>query len=193
MRNGAVRVLARIDWPTGPGIRRSYPRQRCRPRDNRPANGTDTGAVTSDPVPPSLARKRFAAFVSRALDAARRRGMTNKDIVAATGVGESTFHRWKRGEGRELPEIDRVRAYCAGLGESTAEAMRALGMAPGRQPTEPEPPLPPEVRTILRKLADPNVSNRDKLVINEMLKLLADQDRRRKPDDEADPGEEEAV
>ncbi len=119
--------------------------------------------------------------------------MTNKDIVAATGVGESTFHRWKRGAGRELPELDRVRAFCEGLGESTTEALRALGMEPGRQSTEPEPPLPPEVRVILRKLADPNVPNRDKLVISEMLKMLADQAERRRKRDDDDDGEEEAV
>ncbi len=143
--------------------------------------------MTSASIPPSVARKRFAAFVSRALDSARRRGMTDSEIHEATGVSPSTFHRWKRGQGRELPELDRVRVFCEGLGESTTEAMQALGVTPGRQPTEPEPPLPPEVRVILRKLADPNVPSNDKLVIREMLKLLADQAERRvrrKPDDD---------
>ncbi|WP_415857525.1 helix-turn-helix domain-containing protein [Salinispora arenicola] len=100
--------------------------------------------------------------------------MTDKDIAKATGIGPSTFHRWRRGEGRELPEIEKVRAFCAGLGISPAGALAALGLDPSRDNPEPEPPLPPEVRRILRTLADPNVPDADKLVLQEMLKMLAD-------------------
>lgn len=129
-------------------------------------------------MPPSVARARFAKFVTRALDSARDRGMTDKDIQEATGIGPSTFHRWKRGVGRELPELDKVRAFCEGLGLNVAGAMAALGITPQRDETEPEPPLPPEVRTILRKLADPNVPQAEKLVIREMLLMLAERAER---------------
>lgn len=114
--------------------------------------------------------------------------MTDKDIAEATGIGPSTFHRWRRGAGKELPELEKVLAFCAGLGVPEAGALAALGLTPQRDNPEPEPPLPPEVRTILRRLADPNVPQSDKLVIREMLKMLAEQaDRRR------GRGEEEAV
>lgn len=99
--------------------------------------------------------------------------MTDRQIAEKTGVGTSTFHRWQRGQGRELPELDRVRAFCIGIGASVTEAMIALGASDTRAPsTEPEPPLPKEVRTILRALADPNVSETNKLIIREMLLML---------------------
>ena len=99
MRNSAESVMARIVWPTGPGTRRCRPRQHSRPRDSRPTNRTDTDLVpAASPAPdPQLARARFARFVSGALRSARDRGMTDKDIAAATGIGASTFHRWRRG------------------------------------------------------------------------------------------------
>jgi len=126
-----------------------------------------------------VARARFARFVERALESARERGMTDREIARVSGVGTSTFHRWRRGEGREMPELEKVRAFCEGTGASLAEAMRALGMAPGRDTPEPEPPMPPEVRLIMRKLADPNIPAADKVVIREMLLLLAERAERR--------------
>lgn len=136
--------------------------------------------VDQKPVSPDVARARFARFVQRALQAARDSGLTDREIAKKTGVGTSTFHRWRKGEGRELPEMNRVIAFCVGIGASVDEAMAALGAGDSRaSSTAPEPPLPPEVRIILRQLADPNVPDRDKLVIREMLKLLAEQADRR--------------
>ncbi|WP_030488167.1 hypothetical protein [Micromonospora chokoriensis] len=101
--------------------------------------------------------------------------MTDKDIARVTGIGASTFHRWRRGEGRELPELEKVQAFCDGLGVSVVGAITALGLNPSvRDDPEPEPPLPPEIRKILRTLADPNVADSDKLVLREMLKMLAE-------------------
>jgi hypothetical protein len=124
---------------------------------------------------------RFARWVDRVVTAARNRGMTDDDIHGATGVGPSTFHRWRRGDFTRAPELTRLRAFCAGLGEDPNEAMTALGIRPGTDNPEPEPPLPPEVRTILRALADPNVPNERKLVIREMLMMLANQARSARP------------
>lgn len=101
--------------------------------------------------------------------------MTHQQVAKATGVGASTFHRWQRGDFKEAPELDRVRAFCAGLGVSPVEALAALGVNEARDNPEPDPPMPPEVIAILRRLADPNVSARDKLVIREMLRMLAGQ------------------
>jgi transcriptional regulator with XRE-family HTH domain len=157
--------------------------QQSHPSDNRPTNGTQTDDVAASPAPssptPAVARARFARFVKAALDAARDRGMTDKDIQQATGIGPSTFHRWRRGEGRELPELEKVRAFCDGLGVSVTGAMTALGLNPAaRDNPEPEPPLPPEVRKILRALADPNVAEADKLVLREFLKMAAERAER---------------
>ena len=156
--------------------RLSQRRNRSRPRDNRPADATYRDPVATSS--PDVIRKRFAAFVARTLAAARDRGMTDSTIRDATGIPPSTFHRWQKGQFTTAPSIDKVRQFCEGLGASVTEAMAALGMTPQRAQPQPEPPLPPEVRTILRKLADPNVPQADKLVMREMLLMLAERAER---------------
>jgi len=123
---------------------------------------------------PDVNTARFAKWVARVLDSAHRRNMTDQDIRKATGVGTSTFHRWKS-PNAPLPKVDKVRAFALGLGESVDDATAALGIRTGRDNPEPEPPLPPEVRIILRKLSDPHTSAQDRLVIREMLRMLARQ------------------
>jgi transcriptional regulator with XRE-family HTH domain len=124
---------------------------------------------------PAVNKVRFGRFVARVLADARDRGLTQHQIAKVTGVGVSTFHRWQNGDYREAPELERVRAFCAGLGVSSAEAMSALGMDEARDTPEPEPPLDPDVRIILRALADPNVSDEQKRVIRGLLRMLAQQ------------------
>lgn len=138
---------------------------------------------------PDLIRTRWAHFVRRTLEAARARGMTDRDIEKATGIMSSTFHRWRRGEVRTAPYITKVRAFCEGLGASMDEAMRVLGLTGQRLNPAPEPPMDPDVRRLLRKLADPNTSETDKLFIQESLRMLADRvdrtDRSRRRDEQA--------
>lgn len=161
------------------GPRQSQHRRwhRSRPQDNRPKNGTYVDGVAASPDN-RLDRVRFARWVDRVLSSARDRGMTDDDIAAATGVGASTFHRWRRADFARAPELSRIRAFCRGLGADPSEAMTALGLKPGPDSTEPEPPLPPEIRSILRYLADPLVPDEDKLIVREMLAMLANQARR---------------
>lgn len=132
-------------------------------------------ATYGDRVSPSpeVNRQRFARFVARVLNDARDRGMTDRDIETATGVGASTFHRWQRGQFSTNPDIGRVTAFCEGLGIPTRSALLALGAEDARDDPAPEPAIDPDVRKILRALADPNVSDTDKLVIRETLKMLA--------------------
>lgn len=130
-----------------------------------------------------LIRVRFAAFVDRALAAARSRGMTDRDIHKATGVMPSTYHRWRRGELRTAPDIGKVRAFCAGLGIPAAEALTALGMTGERTAPEPEAPMDPDVRLIMRQLLDPNTPAAEKIFIRESLRMLADRAARQRRDD----------
>lgn len=178
MQRYAVRAADRLKERT----RRAQRWEHSRPRDNRPQNRPHHESVSASPAPShDVSRARFAAFVARSLDAARRRGMTDKDIHRATGVPPSTFHRWQKGSFATAPDLDKVRAFCAGLGISPAGALAALGLAPQRDEPAPEPPLPPEVRTILRKLADPNVSEFDKQFMRETLHMLAERVERTRP------------
>jgi transcriptional regulator with XRE-family HTH domain len=135
------------------------------------------------PKSDGLIRVRFAHFVERALASARARGMTDKDIEAATGVRSSTFHRWRRGDVQTVPGLDKVRAFCEGIGADLSDAMTALGLTGQRDNPEPEPVLDPDMRLILRQLADPNVPEAEKVFIRESLRMLAeraDRARRRK-------------
>jgi hypothetical protein len=148
-------------------------RDRLRPRDNRPTNGTYCDGVAT-PVDPSVARARFAQFVARALDNARAGGMTDREIQRQSGVATSTFHRWRHAQGRGLPELPKVRAFCAATGASVEEAMRVLGMTDEAPIATPKPPLPREVRVILRKLADPTTPETEREFIRMTLQMLAE-------------------
>lgn len=152
---------------------RCHPRQRSQPWDNRPTNGTYRDNVASSDGAGELARVRFARLVSRVLADARDRGMTDHTIAEATGVGVSTFHRWQRGDFTRAPGLDRVRAFCAGLGVPVEPALLALGVTGGRDDAEPEPAIEPDVRRILRMLADPAVPDERKVAIRGMLRLIA--------------------
>lgn len=99
--------------------------------------------------------------------------MTDSDIAKATGVGSSTFHRWQDGDFITMPKLEKVTAFCEGLGVPVKAAMLALGVEEGRDDPEPEPAIPPDMRQILRALANPGVSDRDKEVIREMLRMAA--------------------
>lgn len=163
------RMAARGITGLGPGRRRSRRQHKWRGEHHRPPT-----RPYGQPVADELVRARWSRFVTRALKSARSRGFTNREIHAATGINPTTFHRWARGDIRSTPDIAKVRAFCTGLGLNLDEALTALGMTGQRDTPEPEPPMPPEVRTLLRRLADPNVSATDKVFIQESLRMLAD-------------------
>jgi transcriptional regulator with XRE-family HTH domain len=152
---------------------RLHIRDCSRPRDNRPANGTYCDRVAAARLDPAVARARFAVFVDRALKDARTRGLTDREISRRSKVATSTFHRWRQNTGRGLPELDRVRAFCDAVGASVEDAMQALGMTDADPEPTPGPPIPDDVRKILRVLADPNASEETKVFLRMSLNLLA--------------------
>lgn len=121
-----------------------------------------------------VARVRFARFVQRAIDRARKQGLTDAEISERTGVGPSTFHRWRRGEwGKEGPQLDRVAAFVEGLDLDVSDALSALGLPGSRQDTPPDR-LDPDLQIIARRLGDPAVSEAEKATIRATLRYLAD-------------------
>lgn len=151
---------------------RLHIRDRSRPRDNRPANGTYRDGVAAA-VDPAVARSRFARFVERALEDARARGMTDREIARASRVATSTFHRWRMGETKGLPKLPQVRAFCDATGASIEEAMRVLGMTDTEPVPTPEQPMPRDVRILLRRLADPNTPADEATFYRMTLQMLA--------------------
>lgn len=122
-------------------------------------------------ITPAVARARFARFVERALRDARSRGLTDLQIRQLTGVTPATFHKWKTLEGG-LPKIEKVQAFCRGLGIPPAAAYAALGIDETREPT-PEPPLDPDLKRLGRILADPSVPEAEKQAIRHTIRMLA--------------------
>lgn len=131
--------------------------------------------MPTEPQPSrDLRRARFGAFVARAIRAAQQRGMTVADIEGATGIGNTTFYRWKNGDWNRDPRVSEVRAFCSGLGLSIGEAYRALGWAETSQARDTEPILDdPDVRAVMRALNDPHVHPAVKLMIRRQLRALA--------------------
>lgn len=147
----------------------------------RPDNGTYLALMPHAEPRPSrdLRRRRFGAFVQRALDAAKERGMTIPQIEAATSIGKSTFYRWAGGEWSKDPRASEVRSFCMGLGVSLSEARRMLGWDEVATAREAEPIADdPDVRAVMRALNDPNVHPAVKLMIRRQLRALAQEVQR---------------
>jgi transcriptional regulator with XRE-family HTH domain len=114
----------------------------------------------------------FGAFVKRALSEARERGLSIEMVEERTGVGRATIYRWTRAESPN-PQREKVLAFCEGLGIPAKTASQILGWDGSRQPTAPEPIVDPDIRAIMRKLNDPNVSAAEKTTIRATLRHLA--------------------
>ncbi|MEH0935273.1 XRE family transcriptional regulator [Micromonospora psammae] len=118
----------------------------------------------------------FAAFVRRALDDARAmRAWTGTEVSRRTGVSRQTINRWVRGDWASDPEVERVVAFCEGLGLNPAHAFAALGWDRAAAPRSPvpTPPMDPDVEALLRRLVDPAVSDAEKFHIRETIRYLA--------------------
>ena len=158
--------------------RLARPKHQCRPwhhchdKKLRPVSGTyrEQVAISRD-----VARVNFARFVERALRGARERDLSDMKIKELTGVGPSTFHRWRRGEwGKDWPEVQKVIDFCEGLGIPVEGALDALGIGGQRQQTETATQLDPDVRIIMRRLGDAATSEAERILIRATLRHLAD-------------------
>lgn len=130
----------------------------------------------------SLEKRRaaFGRFVRRALDDAESRGLTIAEIERRTGIGSTTFYRWRDGDWARDPVAGKVDAFCAGLEIPTSAAYTALGWGNADNPNpQPEPLVEPDLRLIQRRLLDPNVSDEEKADIRSALKFLTRPGRRR--------------
>ncbi|WP_346536995.1 XRE family transcriptional regulator [Micromonospora sp. DPT] len=116
-------------------------------------------------------RAAFGRFVRKALEDAEDRKLSIKEIERRTGVGSTTFYRWRDGDWTADPRASKVDAFCDGLDIPKSAAYRALGWGTDGKPGV-EPAFEPELRAIQRQLMDPNVSATRKESIRNMLRLI---------------------
>ncbi|MGK5737234.1 helix-turn-helix domain-containing protein [Micromonospora sp. URMC 103] len=118
-------------------------------------------------------RAAFGRFVAKALEDAKDRRMSIKEIERRTGVGSTTFYRWRDGDWSKDPRPSQVDAFCEGLDIPKRAAYRALGWgADGKPSAEPVETFHPELRAVQRELMDPNVSQSKKEFILATLRHL---------------------
>lgn len=109
----------------------------------------------------------------RALEDAKDREISIKEIERRTGVGSTTFYRWRDGDWSKDPRPSQVDAFCEGLDIPTKAAYRALGWgSDGKPSAEPDSAFEPELRAIQRKLMDPATSDSTRESIRNMLRLI---------------------
>jgi transcriptional regulator with XRE-family HTH domain len=149
-----------MDIPTLGGMT-SEPRSRT--RDTLPAG-------------PHGARKlAFAGFVRRALETARTsRAWNGSEVARRTGVSRQTINRWVRADWHSDPEPERVVAFCEGLGLNPASAFTLLEWArPAARLPEPAPAVDPDIAALMRRLADPTLTEQELFHIRETVRYLA--------------------
>lgn len=143
-----------------------------------------------------LARVNFGKWVIRVLASARRRGLSDAQIKDATGVGPSTFHRWRRGDwgsGKGWPQLDAVIAFAEGLGEAPEDAFDALGVSGRRVSSDPDAPIDPDIWRLNQRLNSTRVPAPEKSVIREMLAFLIQRPLPELDEDQADDNTPQAI
>ena len=128
------------------------------------------------PMAPDDRGKAFAELI---VEARRRKGWRQDDLVEASGVSRRLITRWEGGDASR-PDPDKVRAVCLALGVDPRRAAIALGyLSPedvGPAVNQPQP-LSPEEEEILAILRDPQVPSAEKAPLLDYLRFLRDQRR----------------
>lgn len=117
-------------------------------------------APMGDASPPA---EDWAGYLRRMTS---RPGWSIARLAREAGVNRSTIFGWIKGDGVNVAS---VKAIAKALGDSEAHALAAAGGA-----TTGGDQLDADVRIILRRLADPTVTEAEKTLIRATLRHLAD-------------------
>jgi transcriptional regulator with XRE-family HTH domain len=134
-----------------------------------------SGSASVDNVS-DVRRIQFARFVRRAVDRAKEtQRWTIERIAKEAKIGPATIYRWMDGEWKKSPEANAVLRFCAALGIPQEIPFGILWPEDDKVRQADTEPLSasPAIEVIMRKLADPNVSDVEKYHINETLESLA--------------------
>lgn len=144
--------------------------------------GDLTGATYCDPVTSADVRRRlWALYVRRAVEQAKIvRGWSVAQIAEASkadgaeGVSSATIYRWMDPKWENLPRPEQVESFCDALDLATGPAFAKVWPGKTGLATETEPlPSNPDAEAIQRKLNDPRVSDAEKHLLRENLRMLA--------------------
>lgn len=110
---------------------------------------------------------------------ANRPGWSVARLARESGIHRATIFRWIAGDGGAT--VANVRAIAEAVGDDPANALRAAGNTGAARPPAEE--LDPDLKLILRRLADPDVSEAEKVSIRATLRYLAEVAERTDQDD----------
>jgi transcriptional regulator with XRE-family HTH domain len=125
------------------------------------------------------ANDRGRDFANLIRDARNALGLTQEDVIIASGVSKSTIIRWEGGRA-ERPDPDQVRALCRVLRIDPKRAAVALGyLHPDDlgDPVVPGRKLDPSILEVIEILEDPRVPSDEKLGWVRYLRYIKSQAR----------------
>jgi transcriptional regulator with XRE-family HTH domain len=121
---------------------------------------------------PAPDRGAWAAYVTATRE---RVGMTKSELARRLGVDRGTVIRWESGKSRP-EDATVVTAFANLFGLDVDEVLTAAGLRLSSIPTERptiHAPLDPDLKIIMRRLTNPDVSDAEKASIRATLRYLA--------------------
>lgn len=107
----------------------------------------------------------------------QRVGMSKSELARRLGIDRGTVHRWESGQNRPEDAVV-VTAFAELFGLNADDALTAAGLrletTPQAAGTIRDAPLDPDLRVIMRRLADPGVGEPEKMIIRATLTRLAE-------------------
>jgi transcriptional regulator with XRE-family HTH domain len=164
---------------TEPGVRTGYAARRLKMRWRRRAGPQPSCPAPMPHIPPYLVRVRnvpsardtWATYVKSIRTATR---LSRAEFARRLEVDPTTVWRWETG--RQKPESPAVpEALAAMFHLELEDALRAAGLLPtiGPAPEPPLPPMDPDLKLLVQKLADPKTNEATKAFIRYSLRMLA--------------------
>lgn len=129
-------------------------------------------ATSTDPYSCGMnAAPSFGDFIRKGR---QRKGWSQDDLHAASGVSRSSISRWERGNLNDPPAPEHVRAACSALDLDPREAAVILGFLTPEELDGTNPYIPADVETILELLEHPALSADERAELLGYLKVRLD-------------------
>ena len=157
-------------WQYDAGVRRIKGRRNVRLRvvkEQRPPTNHDP---FSEPyrMPMGDGHDRAESWADYLRRMTSRPGWSVARLARESGIHRATIFKWMSGRGGAT--VASVRAIAEALGDDPANALRAAGSMGGEAPDE----LDPDLKRLMRRLADPDTPEAEREFIRRALRTLAE-------------------